>query len=145
VSIIDRRLANAGVKPMSLEYVCDDTKRRIRITLSEPFTFDDLVASVERQFADGAWRHGLLIDTRAPSHTPLPSEIRSFASRIAALVAVHGPRGPIAIVAKTASAVSSAQLAAFFGRVESIEVFWDLDDAEQWLDEQFSKTRKTPD
>lgn len=121
---------------MPLEYVRDDSQRRIRITLIEPFTFDDLIASIERQFADGAWRYGLLINMRSTTDAPPPSEIRSFVSRIAELVAVHGPRGPIAIVAKTARAVSSAQVAAFFDRVESIEVFWDLDDAQRWLDEQ---------
>jgi hypothetical protein len=130
---------------MPLDYVRDDTQRRLRITLSEPVTLDDLVASIERQFADGAWRYGLLIDTRPTSDAPPPREVRSFVSRVAALVAVHGPRGPIAIVARSSRAISSAQLAAFFGREESIEVFWDLDDAEQWLDEQLPNTRQTTD
>jgi hypothetical protein len=120
---------------MPVQYERDDTNRRIRLTLTDPVTVDALIASVERQLADGAWRYGLLIDTRAPIDAPRPTDIRSVASHIGELVAAHGPRGPIAIVAKSVSAIGSAQLHAFFGRaIESIEVFWDIDDAKHWLD-----------
>jgi hypothetical protein len=56
--------------------------------------------------------------------------MRSFVARVLELIAAHGPRGPIAIVAKDSGAISSAQMYLFFGgKTESLEVFWDLQDA----------------
>jgi hypothetical protein len=48
------------------------------------------------------------------------------------------------VVAREAGAISSAQMYNIFGgKTESIEVFWDLDDARQWLDERLAHARET--
>jgi hypothetical protein len=121
---------------MPVHYVQDDARRQIRITVTEPTTVVDLIGSVERQLADGAWRYGSLVDARAPLVPPAPGVMQAFAVRVAELAAAHGPRGPIAVVARDPRTISAAQRLAFSaGRVESIEVFWDLDDAQRWLDE----------
>jgi hypothetical protein len=122
---------------MPIQYMCDDAEHRLRVTVTNPFTVADLIASVERQFADGAWRYGLLIDSRAPVAALKPEDMQSFLSRVRALIAAHGPRGPIAIVAREAGPITFTQRYIYLSdKMEPIEVFWDLDDAQQWLDER---------
>jgi hypothetical protein len=129
---------------MPVQYVRDDTKRRIRVVLTEPVTAADFLVSVEQQLSEGAWQYGTLIDARTPFVAPRPSEMRAFASAVHELITAHGPRGPVAVVAKDASAIASAQLYLFFGgRTESLEVFWDLADAEHWLDDRMALGRRT--
>jgi hypothetical protein len=55
---------------MPIQYLLDDTKRRIRLVLADPITVAELLASVERQLADGAWSYGTLVDARIPFPAP---------------------------------------------------------------------------
>jgi hypothetical protein len=122
---------------MPIQYERDDARHRIRVTVTDPLTVADLIASVERQLADGAWGYGLLVDARSTFRAPQPMEMRSFVSSVRELVSAHGPRGPIAIVAKESAAIIGAQLYSFFGqKMEAVETFWDLDDAQRWLDDR---------
>jgi hypothetical protein len=129
---------------MPVQYLLDDAKRRIRLNLTDPITVADLLASVERQLADGAWSYGTLVDARIPFPAARSSDMRSFVAGVRELIAAHGPRGPVAVVANESGPISSAQMYAFFGgKTESIEVFWHLDDAQQWLDERLAQARET--
>jgi hypothetical protein len=128
---------------MPLQYVRDDARRRIRITVTDPLLVADMICSVERQLSDRTWTYGLLVDLRAPIVPPTSSEMQSFATRVSELVAEHGRRGPIALIARDPRVVSPAQRLAFTaqntviaGQTESIEVFWDVQDGQRWLDEQ---------
>ena len=122
---------------MPLEYVRDDTRRRIRITLTDPVAVADLVASVERQLADRAWSYGLLVDGRGLSDRAKPTDVREFVSRVREQTAAHGPRGPVAFVARKSEVIGAAQIYNFLGgKTEFVEVFWDIDDAQRWLDER---------
>jgi hypothetical protein len=122
---------------MSIHYACDDARRRYRITLREPVDAADVIASVDRQATDGAWQYGLLVDTRTGFTTPSQTDMKAFVARIRQVVATHGPRGPIAIVAKESTQIATAQMYLFFGgKTEFIEVFWALEEAQRWLDER---------
>jgi hypothetical protein len=122
-----------------IQYARDDATQRIRLTLTDPFTAADAIASVERQLADSAWHDGLLVDMRAQSAPAGPGDVRSFSSRVGELVAAHGPRGPIAIVARDASPIASAQLHVVFAeKTESIEVFSTLRSSSRALDRSAS-------
>ena len=72
-------------------------------------------------------------------------DMRLFASRLRKLVAAEGPRGPIAIVTQKSAAVSAQMYHFFGGKTESFGVFWDLEDAHQWLDERLDQDRETRD
>jgi hypothetical protein len=62
--------------------------------------------------------------------------MRLFAADLRAFVTTHGRPGPIANVA-TKSVTIKANIYLVFGeKTESVKVFWDLHDAEQWLDER---------
>ena len=120
---------------MPIQYLRDDAKRRIRLTVTDPVTVMDLIASVERQLAESTWHYGLLVDMRGQSEAAGSGDVRTFSSRVAELIAAHGPRGPIAVVARDASPIAGAQLHVLLGgKRESVEVFWDLADGQRWLD-----------
>jgi hypothetical protein len=128
---------------MPVQYERDDVRHRIRVTISDPITVTDLIASVERQFTDGAWRYGLLVDARSSFRAPQPTDMRSFVTGVRELIAAHGPRGPIAVVARESGAIIGAQLYNFFGqKMEPIETFWDVDEAQQWLDGRMVQSRE---
>jgi hypothetical protein len=130
---------------MPIQYQLDDTKRRIRLTLTDPVTVADFLASVERQLADGTWSYGTLIDARIPFTAPRASDMRKFVASVLELIQTHGPRGPVAVVTRESGAISSSQMYNVFGgKTESIEVFWDLDDAQQWLDKKLAGGSRDP-
>ena len=127
---------------MPIQYERDEAGRRIEVRLTEPLTVAELIASVERHLADGAWPSRLLVDARAVFAAAGPSDIRPFVAWVRELVAAHGPHGPIAIVAREPPAISGAQRYIFLsGNTESIEVFWDIDAARHWLDERTATPR----
>jgi hypothetical protein len=130
---------------MPIHYERDDAGHRLRITVTEPFTVADLIAAVERQFTDGAWHYGLLVDSRAPIAALPPEDTLTFVSRVRELIAAHGPRGPIAIVAREAGPITVTQRYIYLSaKLEPIEVFWDLDDAQRWLDDRMAASGETP-
>jgi hypothetical protein len=121
---------------MPVQYVRDDEKRRITLTVSDPLTVEERIAAVERQLADGAWGYGLIIDARSmASFTPKLTEMQAAASRLAELVAVHGPRGPVALVSRQSSVIGASAMHNSLGvKTPGIQVFWDMDDAQRFLD-----------
>ena len=119
-------------------YVRDDPARRIRITLTDPLTVADRIAAVEQQVADDAWRYGTLIDARSlAEYKPEPTEMQSVVARVAEFVAQYGPRGPVAIVSNRPTVIGAGQMYNYFGgKRNAVEVFWDLDEARRFLDQQ---------
>ena len=82
----------------------------------------------------------MLVDARAMSISAPSTDVRMIVSRVHELVAVHGRRGPIAFVARQAAAIGSAHLYVLLGgKTDFLEVFWDMADAKQWLDEQMAR------
>jgi hypothetical protein len=129
---------------MPFQYVRDDARRRITLTLTGFLSVDELLATATRQLADRAWHYGLLVDARATFVALENTAMSLFASGLRELVAAHGPRGPIAIVTQKSGAIS-ARMYHFFGmKTETFEVFWDLNDAQQWLHERVAQGGQTP-
>jgi hypothetical protein len=121
---------------MPVQYVCDDAKRRLTLVVNDPLTVEERVAAVEHQLAVGAWRYGLIIDARSmASFTPQLAEMQAAASRLAELVAVHGPRGPVALVSRQSSVIGASAMHNSLGvKTPGVQVFWDMDDARTFLD-----------
>ena len=128
---------------MPFHYMRGDARRRIALTLTDPLTVIELVATAERQLADGAWQYALLVDARATFIALEPMNMLLFVSRLRELVAVKGPRGPVAVVTQKSAAVSAQMYRFFGGKTESFEVFWDPEDAHQWLDERMGQNGQT--
>jgi hypothetical protein len=123
---------------MPFQYVRDDAKRRITVILTDPLTVAERIAAVERQLADDAWRYGLIIDARSMlQFAPHTTEMRAVVERVGELVAAHGPRGPVAIVSRHSGVIGAGAIYNYFGRQkDSVEVFWDMDEALKFLDSQ---------
>ena len=123
---------------MPYQYARDDTARRIRITLSDPLTVAERIAAVEQQVADDAWRYATLIDARHLAvYKPQSTEMQAVVARVAEFVAEYGPRGPVAVVSNRATVISAGQMYNHFGdKKNTVEVFWDLDEARRFLDQQ---------
>ncbi len=124
---------------MPLEYTLDHEKRRLVVVWRPPVELDDVVATAERQAADGAWSYGVLHDFRALVTTTRSADsagARQVLDIIKRIGEKHGKRGPVAIVA-TGSTVGTAQAYAILGErqgTQETQVFWDREDAEAWLD-----------
>ena len=128
---------------MPLAYAKDDAKRRISVEVSDPYDAADLRALVDRQIEDDAWTYGMLYDARQVSTALATDDLRAVMEHVGRLVKQLGPRGPVAIVTRSGALVGVTQIYAFFGakiglRVES---FWDLADAQTWLDERMDRGR----
>ena len=123
---------------MPFQYVRDDAKRRITLTVTDPLTVADRIAAVERQLVDDAWGYGLLIDARRmASFIPKLAEMEAAASRLAELVATHGPRGPVAIVSRKPGVIGASTMHNSLGvKTPGVQAFWDMDDARAFLDRQ---------
>src|SRR5262249_35489922 len=110
-------------------------RRRVTIVWHPPVTAADVAEAVERQARDGAWSYGVLHDTRAITANTNEST-QPLIDMVARLSKIHGPRGPVAVVA-VPQTVGNAQAYAIRGAratVGTIEVFWDREEAEAWLD-----------
>jgi hypothetical protein len=123
---------------MPYQYARDDTARRIRITLTDPLTVAERIAAVEQQVADDAWRYGTLIDARYLAvYKPKPTEMQVVVARVAEFVGEYGPRGPVAIVSNRPTVISAGQMYNHFSdNKNAVQVFWDLDEARRFLDQQ---------
>jgi hypothetical protein len=128
---------------MPVQYARDDAKRRITLTVSDPLTLEERIGAVEHQLADGAWRYALIIDARRSlaSATPQLTEMQAAASRLAELVAAHGPRGPVALVSRQPGVIGASAMHNSLGvKTPGVQVFWDLDDAQTFLDRLDAET-----
>ena len=111
----------------------DDIRRRIRWTATNPLTLHEVIAQLDQQITEGAWHYGVVVDLRMGI---LSSEDRNaLIARMRVLSETHGPHGPVALVTQP-TGVANAQVFAMRSKdPHSVEVFWDIEEANRWLDE----------
>jgi hypothetical protein len=116
-------------------YDRDDARRRIRVTAQRLLNASDLIAIVDQQLEEQAWSYGTLYDLRLVNAATSRPDAVAVAAHVEALVAKHGPRGPVALVTRFIKMVGAGQLYAIDSsrKGRSVDVFWDLDEAEAWL------------
>lgn len=123
-------------------YHSDAATQRIRITAHAALTFDECVAIVDRQVAEGSWSYGLLYDARAVETVSDPRIGQTVADYVNSKVDVLGPRGPVAVVSRAGAVVGAGQMYAVRSApAMDVEVFWDIDDARRWLDQRLAPAR----
>jgi hypothetical protein len=83
-----------------VRYERDDARGRITITLSGSVTVEDLLAIVDRQAADQPWHYSLCYDARRITKDAASTvkEVRRVLRHVVETSAIHGARGPVAIV-----------------------------------------------
>ena len=121
---------------MPVTYTTDTDRRRIRIAPMDPVTLYELTATVDRQFFDGTWTFGVVVDLRLIHRATPATDVQQFAAHLRGFVDHYGPRGPVAIVAREAATVSAAHVYAHFSDKPDphVDVFWSAEDADAWLD-----------
>jgi hypothetical protein len=118
------------------DYVRDDARRRIRVTTHHWLPLEDLTAIIDRQAGEGTWSYGMIYDLRCLRGPAPTGDAPKLVDYILAQITRLGPRGPVAFVTRSADLLGIAYR---YARVSEkvgfeVEVFWDLDEAERWLD-----------
>ena len=125
---------------MPIRYQRDDVRRRVMLTVEGPFAVADFLAVMERQRADNAGAYGMLADLRGMTGDPAIDDLRQFLSEAARTTE---PRGPVALLATDPVIYGRAcTYAALTRSTLTVEVFRDLDKAEEWLTAQSNVREK---
>ena len=90
---------------MPIRYERDDRRRRINILSAGQVTTAQVLATLDRQAAEGAWSYGVLYDARASASMPTGDDLRAALLRVGELTSLQ------------------------------VKVFTSPADAERWLDE----------
>jgi hypothetical protein len=119
---------------MPIEYQRDDERRLIMVTMTDPFTFDDLLSQTERQWAEQIWEYATLYDSRASQHIPPSSEIQELV-RHTQVIGGGNPRGPVgvAIPPRPEAVRGGLELAKVSGPLRDIEILLNEAQVENWL------------
>jgi hypothetical protein len=127
-----RNLLKATAMPLH-QQSRDDIRRRIRWKATNPLTLPEVIAQLEQQNTDGTWLYALVVDLRMGI---LSIEDRNtLITRMRELSETHGPHGPIALVTQPTGVANAQAYAIRNKKVHSVEVFWDIEEANRWLDE----------
>jgi hypothetical protein len=120
---------------MAIHYERDDLRRRILSVSRGKVTYEEAVAVIDRQAAEGAWSYAMLYDTRAAGAVPTPDEVDRLVQHVGGLTLKYGPRGPIALVLIDHELLDMGQRYARLGHLTALDVglFLTIDDAERWL------------
>jgi hypothetical protein len=121
---------------MPILYERDDVRRRVVETLVGALTLKDMLNSLERQLADGAWSYSVLADARAITRGPTAAELHELLMRIGELTCERGPRGRTAVVITDQT---QAQMGEKFARLSEltaydVKIFDSIDAADRWLE-----------
>jgi hypothetical protein len=113
----------------------DRERERLTIIGRDPVGVPDVLVWLERQAADGAWAYGTLDDFRLVTWIPTTEDLQSVLGQVITLSKAHGRRGPVAFVTTRPALFGIARKYSVLSD-EDVEAFYDLADAERWLDER---------
>jgi hypothetical protein len=120
-------------KPM-FEYHRDDRPRLLTVTLTDPFSFEELSRQTDRQWADGAWDYAILYDGRATRALRPPEEIQRLIDHTRSVGGDHR-RGPVGVAIPPTPELlrRSLELADRFGPQRDIEILLSETQIQSWL------------
>ena len=118
---------------MPITYKRNDQRRLITVTVTEPYSVDDVLSVIDRQAAEDTWRHALLYDLRGVTHAG-DTDLQQIADRVKAVGGGH-ERGPVGIAIHPKPALflvflTYIQLAK---GLETIEVLLSAAQIDDWL------------
>jgi hypothetical protein len=119
--------------PISSEV--DHERRLIRHSLTDPLVFEDLCASIDRQWADQVWAYAVLYDARALAAAVPMGELRQLSGYIES-VGLGQTRGPVGvfIAARAEMLRSGMAYASGTGRARDLEILLNQGQMDAWLD-----------
>jgi hypothetical protein len=119
---------------MPIDYERDDGRRLITVTLTDPFSFDQLLGQTSRQWAEHTWEYAVLYDSRGTRQVTPASEFQQLLNHTQ-VVGGGRPRGPVgvAILAQPEVFRHGLQLAQLPGPLRDIEILLNDAQIEAWL------------
>ncbi len=119
---------------MPIEYQRDDQRRLISVTMTDPFSFDDLLSQTDRQWAERTWDYAILYDSRASQHIPPPSELQRLVEHTQRIggADLRGPVG-IAVPQKPEAVIRGLDLAGRTGPLRDLEILLNETQITSWL------------
>lgn len=133
---------------MPITYQRDDERCRIDVRLTGLVTVADLLAIVDRQAAESTWHYSLCYDARHVTKEAASTvdEVRRVLRHTVQTSAVHGERGPVAIITDKPADYNIVRMYSALGAPQriNVEVFRDPADAIRWLDFVDAAKRSVP-
>jgi hypothetical protein len=119
---------------MPIEYQRDDRRRLITVTMTEPFSLDELLSQTDRQWAEHTWEYAVLYDSRAIWRVTPASELQQLVDRTR-VVGGGRPRGPVGVVIPLRPELlrGGLHLAQLGGPRRDIEILLNDAQLETWL------------
>jgi hypothetical protein len=81
---------------MPIMYLSDDTRRLITVTVTEPYSVDDILSAIDRQASEGKWEYAILYDQRGLTAAFADIDLEQIAEHVRA-VRLGRPRGPVGL------------------------------------------------
>jgi hypothetical protein len=119
---------------MPIEYQRDDRRRLITVTLTEPYSFDELLSQTDRQWAEHTWEYAVLYDGRTTAYVPPASELQQLVDH-RYVVGGEDPRGPVGVAIPRRGEMlrGGMQLAKLSGPLRDLEILLTDEQLEAWL------------
>jgi hypothetical protein len=119
---------------MPISSAVDHQRRLITHTQTDPLTFEDMRAAIDRQWASQTWAYAVLWDARALSAAVPMSELRRLTVYIDGVGLGH-TRGPVGIfIAASAEMLRSGiEYASGTERSRDLEVLMNQGQVDAWL------------
>jgi hypothetical protein len=129
---------------MPIDYQRDDHRRLITVTVTEPFSFDELLNQTDRQWAEETWEYAVLYDSRATVHLYPPSELHDLLTRTQ-VVGGGRKRGPVGVAIPPRAEMfnSGQQLATLGGPGRDIEILMNVEQISAWIGRQAPRRKST--
>jgi len=119
---------------MPIEYRRDDSRRLIAVTMTDPYTLDDLLSQTDRQWAEHTWEDAILYDSRGSRHIPPAVEIQQLVDRTR-LIGGGRSRGPvgIAVPPRPEAVRGGLEMTKAAGPLREIEFLLNQAQVDAWL------------
>jgi hypothetical protein len=121
---------------MPIAYERDDERRLITVTMTEPYSVDDVLGVIDRQAAEDTWGYSMLYDLRAVTQPSTEAELQQVANRVS-VVGGGRERGPVGLVIGARPAIFRMGLMytdlAVKREIGSVEVLMTAKQLDEWL------------
>ena len=81
---------------MPTTYGRDDQRRLITVTVTEPYSIDEIINAIDRQAAENAWDYAMLYDLRSGAPMATESDLEQLAVHVKVVGSGH-ERGPVGL------------------------------------------------
>ena len=119
---------------MPIAYQRDDQRRLITVTVTDPWSVDDILSVIDRQAGEETWEYALLYDLRAVTEIAAEGDLQQIADRVK-VVGSGRERGEvgIAIPARSAVFLSGMMYTSLTKGFVTVEVLLSAAQIDTWL------------